>query len=335
MLKTIVVHNGLYHADDVLAVLLAKHYKASEDVEIIRTRNPKVLEQYADDYNALVIDVGNGKYDHHDENCKRHEDGHKYCGASLYWEDCIKGEDFVYETLIKPIERLDNGEELDDGMNTSFTRFVKSTIPAWDSEQSLDDAFNACVAELEPFARLLLEPNNVEELKATLDDLASIAEVKETAYKVSIDKGKQLVKDIYAHAEDKRVIRLPKPGMPWEEVLCPSEAKFIVYPTSTGAVNVQCVPPEVGSFEQKIPLPADFITDVELSKFQHAANFLASVTPNDETPADMVEAMLRQKATALCNATELAFVEDIPFSSIRNCESSHELKELLLRFKNM
>ena len=41
-------------------------------------------------------------------------------------------------------------------------------------------------------------------------------------------------------------------------MVCPTEAKYIVFPSARGGYNAQAVPVESGSFESKIPFPEEW-----------------------------------------------------------------------------
>lgn len=62
-IETIIVHNGCFHADDVICASLLRIVRP--DANIIRTRDIAVIEQGLADENTLVADVGYGEYDHH------------------------------------------------------------------------------------------------------------------------------------------------------------------------------------------------------------------------------------------------------------------------------
>ena len=53
MVKRIVTHSGTFHCDESLACFLLKQTEEFKDAEIIRTRDPSVIET-AD----IVVDVG-------------------------------------------------------------------------------------------------------------------------------------------------------------------------------------------------------------------------------------------------------------------------------------
>lgn len=84
------VHNGVFHADDVLCGAMVR--LCNPEVKIIRTRDEKLLSTC-----DLVADVGMGKYDHHQKDARIRKNGIKYCGASLIWEEF--GEEIIDAVL--------------------------------------------------------------------------------------------------------------------------------------------------------------------------------------------------------------------------------------------
>ena len=65
-LKKIGTHNGAFHVDEILACAMLKKLPEYADAEIIRTRDPKILDEC-----DIVVDVGGvfdpktHRYDHH------------------------------------------------------------------------------------------------------------------------------------------------------------------------------------------------------------------------------------------------------------------------------
>ena len=79
-MKRMAVHDGTFHADDVFGVALMQ--SIYNDLEIIRTRDEELLKTC-----DIISDVGNGKYDHHQVDKIRRENGIPYCGFGLLWRD--------------------------------------------------------------------------------------------------------------------------------------------------------------------------------------------------------------------------------------------------------
>ena len=97
------VHNGVFHADDVLCVAMIKNklkeLGLSREVEIIRSRNPETLAQ-AD----IVMDVGGGKYDHHSSDNPAQENTSEYISDEEFYacaNKLLKKNAEVYKQLAK------------------------------------------------------------------------------------------------------------------------------------------------------------------------------------------------------------------------------------------
>jgi len=71
-IKTVAVHDGVFHADDILCVALINVIakKNVDVVEVIRTRNQDLIEK-AD----IACDVGLGEFDHHQDEKEFYENG--------------------------------------------------------------------------------------------------------------------------------------------------------------------------------------------------------------------------------------------------------------------
>ena len=67
-IRKVCVHNGTFHMDELISLVLCFFLGLREDVEIVRTRNPKEWE--SDD--TLVLDLGRTYdgvrfFDHHQD----------------------------------------------------------------------------------------------------------------------------------------------------------------------------------------------------------------------------------------------------------------------------
>jgi len=117
----VVTHSGKYHADDVFAVATLDILMDPEEIIIIRTRNPKLIEEA--DY---VVDVGqvydpeNKRFDHHqEEGAGVRENGIPYASFGLVWKEYgekLSGSKDVAELidkkLVQAIDGPDNGVEV-------------------------------------------------------------------------------------------------------------------------------------------------------------------------------------------------------------------------------
>lgn len=287
---TIITHSGVFHADDVLAtVILALFYGA---VQVLRTF--KVPDNVV---NKVVYDIGGGDFDHHQKGgngCR--ENGVPFAAAGLIWLEfgktvCHHTPDpqWVWETidreLIQGIDAIDNG--VYPGTDypchaMSVSGVISGFNPTWDSEESSDDAFlKAC-----NFAAQIFE--NV------FDDCVSKARAKKDVEE-AIEKSENhiMILDKY---------------MPWQEYVFESDNQkaeeiwYVVFPSSRGGYNWQCVPDAPGSFGQRHPVPDSWkglrdsdlqvATGVVDAVFCHPAGFIGGAETLEGALAIAKEAAL-------------------------------------------
>lgn len=88
----IATHDGLFHADEIIAIALISLWNISNNYNIIRTRDEELISKC-----DLVVDVGGqynlekSRFDHHQNDCPIHEGTDiKYASAGLVWDKVAK-----------------------------------------------------------------------------------------------------------------------------------------------------------------------------------------------------------------------------------------------------
>lgn len=119
-IKTLAVHSGNFHADDVFAAMLLRLIYPG--IKIVRSRDVKELERcdiVADV--GLVYDDTKLRYDHHQEGkAGKRDNGIEYSGFGLIWKHwglgvCKNNLELFEEIdnlLVQPIDASDNGQLL-------------------------------------------------------------------------------------------------------------------------------------------------------------------------------------------------------------------------------
>ena len=86
----------------------------------------------------------------------------------------------------------------------------------------------------------------------------------------------KIVESVYKKTPNKEIIVFDR-CLPWHEALCPTDAKFAIYPSARGGYNLQCVTINPESFENKISLPQKWLGEKPVGcTFVHPAKFLAA-----------------------------------------------------------
>ena len=268
--KTIVTHNGNFHADDVFSIAALKSIFPS--FKLIRTRDLDIIAK-AD----IVLDVGGeydadtDRFDHHQRGgAGERENGIPYSSFGLIWqkyglEICQGNQDVanaVDAGLVSNIDAIDCGHV--EGVIKGIT--LSQTIGMFNPTWQEDSHFDTCFDEAVDFASRVL-----------------------TRFIASANGGvsaKAIVAKAIDDAEDPRVIVLEK-YTPWKRTVhnLSEEALYVVYPSQTGQWRIQTVPVELGSFEDRKSLPKAWaglsdkelqdVTDIDDAMFCHNGLFIA------------------------------------------------------------
>ena len=285
---TVAVHSGLFHADDAFAVAALRLLSRTRDFRVIRTRNPEELKT-AD----IRVDVG-GKYDSNVMTFDHHQrggaggrpNGVKYAGFGLVWRhfggavvralypqvstaDIEAVVELVDQELVQPVDAADNGqkthvqvEEL-SVRNLTVSSLIHALNPTWEEGGSPEEAgrqFDTAV------------------------NVASITLQRFIASALGKVHAQRVVEEAIASSSDKRLVILDK-FVPWMDYVVEyKEPIFVVFENNEGTWMVQCVPPEAGSFDKRLPLPSGWAglrdkefqdaTGVEDAVFCHPGRFI-------------------------------------------------------------
>lgn len=225
---TALTHAGVFHADDVFSTALLK--TLNQDIKISRVF--KVPETVQDD--TLVFDIGFGPFDHHQKGAEVRNNGVKYAAFGLLWREfghylvSEKNVDAFDLSFVQAIDDADNG-----GRPNPMTAAISSFAPNWGEEdQNMDSAFFRAV----DFAQDVLR--------------------REFARLQSAERAEQEV-NAALEKSDGNIVILDR-FVPWQSVLIPSSARFVVFPSLRGGYNAQVVPVSADSRDAKTPFPADW-----------------------------------------------------------------------------
>lgn len=276
--KTIVTHSGNFHADDVFSIAALKCIFPS--FKLIRTRDTAVIGT-AD----IVVDVGGeydpeaGRFDHHQRGgAGERDNGIPYSSFGLIWQKygltiCQGSQevaDAVDANLVSTIDAIDCGhvEGVYNGVSLSHT--ISMFNPTWQEGSDFDGCFDEAV------------------------DFAARVLIRFIASANGGISARSMVANAIANAEDPRVIVLAQ-YIPWKTAVhaLSKEALYMVYPSESGQWRIQAVPVELGSFEDKKPLPQRWaglsgqalkdVTGIEDAMFCHNGLFIAGAESFEST----------------------------------------------------
>ncbi len=291
--KRLITHSEDFHTDDVFATAML--LDLFPDAEIVRTRDEKIIATGDIVYDVgKVFDPAKGRFDHHQAQAGKRENGIVYSGFGLLWREY--GVQFcggdgtvaeaIEERLVIPIDAIDNGQTL--------------VTPKFDGVQpfTIDDII--AIMNPQPWAVSTEEPD-AQFMKAV--ELARLVLSRlRTAIRNDLASQAYLL-DLYNKAEDKRLIVADKAASV-SGILnqCPG-LLYVVSPRPSGSWGVLAVSTEPGSFVLRRPFPEAWralmpaklveITGVADAAFCHATGFYAAA----ESRAGAINLAYRSLAT--------------------------------------
>lgn len=274
MSKTLITHNGGFHADDVFAS--ATLLLIYPDAKIIRTRDAEIIKT-----GDIVFDIGrvyDGEkfFDHHQEGgAGKRENAIPYASFGLVWKKFgpllaeKEAHKYVDERLVETIDALDNGCDISPNSKTNiFT--VSDVVGSFnlvghegkEEDHKHDEAFYKAVSvATEILKRVLVEAKDFE----------NSLEIYRKAYKEAEDK-RLVITD--HHIRKECLTEIP-------------EVLYVVHPYHNNTWTVRAVRKDPKSFECKKPLPKEWagkegeelqkITGISDAVFCHNGRFVANV----------------------------------------------------------
>ena len=221
---------GTMYADEVFATSFLDLYK--KDVVLTRVTeidNTKVRKD------AIIYDIGRGKFDHHQADAKLRESGIKYSSFGLLFEEY--GKDYLKQQKIKDIDEVYTGivKDLVEGID-AIDNGVFPEIKASYKVKTISDviklynpSFKSKKTEEEQFIKA------VELAKEIFIQLQDQVVGKVKAKKIVEEKLKNTNKE-YLELEE---------YMPYEETILKSEygqnIKFVMYPSNRGGCGIKTI----------------------------------------------------------------------------------------------
>ena len=225
-----ITHSGTMHADEVFATAFLDLYL--EDVRVFRTNK---VDDYTGD--ALIYDIGRGKFDHHQLDALKRDNGITYSSLGLLWKEF--GRDFlkkygfsnieevflgIDKDLIEGIDADDNGffPKIEANYKVkSIPNIIKIFNPSFDSGENEKDQFIKAVK----LARMIFE----EEVVYINGKVISDKKVTDIINNSNIDKGYLYLEEyipfddaIFNHPDGDKIL-------------------FVAYPSNRGGYAIKTV----------------------------------------------------------------------------------------------
>ena len=268
----VVTHDGIFHADELLACAALSIAYGRNNVAIIRSRDSKVLEVATQNKDTWTIDVGNSydpsllNFDHHMRDFNlTNSFGNKLSSFGLVVEELFRRDFFteVKESLLKFSNKVDM---LDNGVQKAEDLSFLSVLNSYSDNEVIN--FYAALEVATSYLRSLINQWKEERIiDLRLND--SLGNMTEDGIIYNTD---------YIPV-DERANAIP-------------EAKLVVYKSKAGVFNIQSVNVgETKDFSVRCPAPSKWLglRDDELVRasgglpltFCHVGGFLTVTSTTD------------------------------------------------------
>ncbi len=217
-MKTVVTHNGSFHADDVFSIA-AFQLLFGKDINVVRTRDEEIIAKA--DY---VVDVGsvydpmNNRYDHHQVNAPVRENGIPYSGFGLIWkhfgeEICGSTEvaQKIDEKLCWAIDLGDNGiSTWELGKYDIAPLEWDGIVKAWQADPTSDEDMDTQFLQVVEFVRSYLQ-RLIQKAKSKIVQRQKAVELYETSESKDILVSEEyLPRSLFVEYPDVNVVVFPK-----------------------------------------------------------------------------------------------------------------------------
>eukprot|EP00057_Strongylocentrotus_purpuratus_P025906 XP_011680380.1 PREDICTED: UPF0160 protein MYG1, mitochondrial [Strongylocentrotus purpuratus] len=284
-------HNGTFHCDETLACYMLQRLPQYKDAEIVRTRDPAVLETC-----DIVVDVGGvfdpkrHRYDHHQRTFK---DTMNSLSAEMPWTIKLSSAGLVYfhfgkEVIWRTLDLSPDDPDVTSVYNKVYDNFMQE-VDAIDNGVDQTDEKPRYVVSTNLSARVgHLNPKWNDEVQ----DYESGFKRPRVVYPARRCWSKTALQERFNVDACGEIITFPQGGCPWKEHLFELEKildlelpiKYVLYPDNSGAWRIQCVPINRHSFDNRLSLPEKWrgVRDEALSElsgiygciFVHASGFI-------------------------------------------------------------
>ena len=272
-----ITHNGTMHADEVFATAFLELYL--DNVRVYRTSSIDLNEV---DSNVLVYDVGRGKFDHHQPDALKRENGITYSSFGLLWKEF--GRDFLIKRGIYNIDDVFNGidkdfiEAIDADDNGFFPKIeatykvktisnmIKLFNPSFESDENESDQFIKAVN----VAKSIFE----EEILYVYGKVIADKKVSDVISKLEKDS-KYVILDEY---------------LPYEDTILNNESAnsilFVAFPSNRGGYAIKTIAKSAEDKTARMEFPEEWggldgeklenVSGIKGLRFCHIGRFIVS-----------------------------------------------------------
>ena len=279
-----ITHSGTMHADEVFATAFLELFLG--EVRVYRTTS---IDTYKLDSNTLVYDIGRGKFDHHQNDALKRENGITYSSFGLLWKEYGKVflENNNYENVLEMYNAIDKdlveGIDADDnGLFPKIETFANYKVKTVSNIIKLfNPSFNSKENESEQFIKAVNVARQILEEEILYINGKVIAEEKVIDYIDKLDEGtKYLILEEF---------------LPYEEAILnnskANELLFVAFPSNRGGYAIKTIPKSINEKSSRMSFPEEWagLSNEELEntsgikglRFCHTGRFIVNCNDID------------------------------------------------------
>lgn len=244
-----ITHSGTMHADEVFATAFLEDYLGNR--KVYRTNNVdynKVQE------NTLIYDVGRGKFDHHQIDALKRDDGITYCSFGLLWKefgkDYLKKKSFsnidilweyIDKDFIEGIDADDNGffPKIDAIYKVkTLSNIIKIFNPSYDSYETESEQF----------------------IKAV--DVAKKIFIEEVLYANGKVMANAIINKLLDNLDSNSKYLILDKFLPYEETILNrsdmNNLLFVAFPSNRGGYVIKTIPKNLEDKTARVAFPSEW-----------------------------------------------------------------------------
>lgn len=275
-----ITHSGTMHADEVFATAFLELYKG--DVSVFRTTTVGEVDD-----SVLVYDIGRGKYDHHQIDAEKRDNGITYSSFGLLWREF--GKSFLEKNDFSNIDDL-------------WSEIDKDLVEGIDADD------NGFFPKIEANYRVKTLPNVIKLFNPSFDS----GEDESTQFLKAVNLAKTIIEEeiyyingkVIASHRINEIIEESDPNskylildefLPYEEAILnnPNTGNllFVAFPSNRGGYAIKTLPKNLEDKTARLPFPEEWagLQDKELEdvskipglRFCHTGRFIVSCNDLD------------------------------------------------------
>ena len=276
-----ITHSGTMHADDVFSTAFLELYLGERKV----FRTIKIDESKLSD-DVIIYDIGRGKFDHHQPDALKRENGIPYCSFGLLWKEY--GKDFLKKYDIERIEKV-------------FQGIDKDLVEGIDADD------NGVFPKIEANYRVKTLPNIIKIMNPSYDS----GQIESEQFEKAVELAKEIIKEevLYINgkviAEEEVLTQLEEQKgnkylilekyLPYEEVILQNELGknlyYVAYPSNRGGYAIKVVPKSMDDKTARLPFPEEWaglegeeleeLSNIKGLTFCHSGRFIVTCSNLD------------------------------------------------------